>query len=759
MPPNTILQDDKCFSIYPPDCDKDAILEDGVCVMNKVCGKKFHYDFEIGKCVYNRGPECTSGYLFHDGKCVTFAEPNCTTQAVPGLTWDGSDCVSTPFCSNGEYNAKLGLCVWGEAKCEGNSTLEGDNCKSDSPPSCSFSEDEYRPDLKKCVSSKYFCHDEGYELDIYTNQCHHQQKPQCKDEGLFASYDQKHKTSRCCPIDTYWDGSINRCVKNGQHAQTKCDIGFIKSNGKCVILANTQPACPHGAKLMGDACVNMAGPTCEFQYDSLDGKCIERKNPICAKDFEFDASDGKCYHKKAVECKDGSALRYGYCALLNEVPRCPHNHVLDSKGCLSTEKPSCSPGSSFDGHNCVGSAVDKKAWCRDGSFVNGKCVLTDRAPSCTRGATIDKRGRCVALPTCGGKSGSKEVRRGDKCFVQVPGCDHDSFYDPQSKSCTCAQILKCEDGFKLNNGKCESIVPVEICTGNTFPKGGKCCERPLCEDGGVWNFEEQKCFLSEQPCPDGFLLYPGGKCVRLETPVCLGKGFEWDDDSRECRWTVPVECKKGDFDLITETCEGRNSCPRGFTPVDDCCLPEDKKIECLDVNLRDCDAPGTYKTRRRLIEAVLGREGLDKTHYAISPPYEFTVANNTNPHDYGSIAYPGPGRLDKAPPRELGSGETEPQEKAPKMVYQEQDPQVPISQDSAPQDPTPQDPAPKEPASQEPTSHEAAASEPTVGEHKPEIHESEPDYKDVYEDEEDEEDEDEEEARLRQAADHSGWDL
>ncbi|KAJ5637423.1 hypothetical protein N7490_007302 [Penicillium lividum] len=598
-PDGSHLRDNNCFANKLPKCTSPSTLEGDVCVLGQLeCGEGFQYDNATGKCISTKPPQCFFPDTFYNGKCVARTEPRCQGE----MEFEDGHCVfnKAPVCDEGQYNAELSVCDSGTPRCPEDSIVQGSTCMSKNPPKCPI-DDEYDPIMKKCTSNELWC-DDGWTLDKYTHQCRHKKEPFCRGNTV-ASFDRIHGTTRCCPADMYWDGKS--CVKSAP--ATGCDYGFNQQGDKCLSPAESEPECDDGSWLKGDACVSISGPRCEFGYDSRNGICIRRENP-------------NCFSKTTVKCGSGSVLRDNVCVLLDASPKCPHGFVFDSKRCISDKPPTCDGNSVFDGEDCV---TRKTPSCKNRpgtTFINGKCVK-DHPSSCqAAGAMPDGLGRCVMRPIC-----EEGVFLNGGCFVKAPSCDRGTSYDPKTHSCTCAQVVSCDEGYILNNGKCE--IPIVPCDGDSIMKGNKCCKKPECGLGQSWSDQLEKC-LTVPKCESPYIRQ-GAECIHRMVPIC-SPGYKFDMDSGFCVKVKDAACALGSLNHKTGLCEDDGNCKDTAELVDGCCTEKNERLECFDVTLRDCDVPGTYESRLKRLSSALGRSGLTGLPLSISSPYQFELAGWTH---------------------------------------------------------------------------------------------------------------------------------
>lgn len=608
-PEGSYLQGNGCVSNKAPSCPLPAILEGDACVSDKPgCGDGFEFDTTIGKCVSSESPQCFHPYKFYKGKCVTDDGPKCPL----GMRFRLGNCVSEkePSCDKGNYTVELSACVGGEPSCPADTLLQGNTCMSKNPPICPQG-DEYDEVLRKCVSRELFCDDEDiFEVDANA-QCRHRDPPVCGIPNMHASFDAITGTGRCCPNDMEWDGGF--CVMSTP--PDGCAPHLTQRGDKCLLVSTKQPKCPAKTKLKGNSCVSVEGPRCEFGYDPRNGICVRRENPKCPEDFHFDASEGSCFFKTPVKCDSGSVLRDNVCVLLNVPPRCGFGFIFDSKQCVSDRVPTCGRDSTFDGEACVVSKIPSCKQRYGTSFADGKCVK-DVAPTCKTGS-LDILGRCVVRPVC-----EEGVFMNGGCFVNTPSCDRDASYDPVTKSCNCAQNLSCDEGYTLNNGKCEVSAKERVCEQGTTLKGGKCCKKPNCKPGHFWSNLNEICVAGSPRCPEDSILH-SDRCGAAVMPSCPA-GYILDFDLVMCvQWSEPV-CEEGTrFNPRTGDCEDKGICESTKKPPVDGCCPSGGKEECFTVavKLEDCDAPGTYDSRVRRMQTLqssLAKSGLDSLDMVIS---------------------------------------------------------------------------------------------------------------------------------------------
>ncbi|XP_044591656.1 zonadhesin-like isoform X5 [Cotesia glomerata] len=485
----------------------------------------------------------------------------------------------------------------------------------------------------------------------------------------------------CGACDQGCDYAVD-CIQGCREGACGCKSGYLRSNGTCVLSENCPKnpicgpneeikrcgACDGTCREPSIACTKICRePECGCMkgYVRNNGKCILLKScpktPTCGPNEELKecgACDGNC-EEKYVPCT--ADCRLPECG-------CKSDYVRNNGTCILYEScpktPTCGPNEEIKGCGaCDGTCEEKDVPCTadcrrpecgcKSDYVrnNGTCILYEscpKTPTCGPNEEIKGCGACDGTceekdvpcttdcrrPECGCKSGY--VRNNGKCILyekcrktptcgpneEIKGCGAcDGTCEEKDVPCTADCRLPecgCKSGYVRNNGTCilyKSCPKTPTCGPNEEIKGCGACDG-TCEEKDVPCTTD--CRLPECGCKSGYVRN-NGTCILYEScpkiPTCGPneeiKGCGACDGTCEekdvpctadCR-LPECGCKSG-YVRNNGTCILYKSCPKtptcgpneeikGCGACDGTC--EEKDVPCTtDCRLPECGCKSGY---------------------------------------------------------------------------------------------------------------------------------------------------------------------
>lgn len=316
-----------------------------------------------------------------------------------------------------------------------------------------------------------------------------------------------------CPSGYSYDAASKKCVSN-----PICSNGLLDTVAdKCYQNANS--GCPSGYTRSGSVCYRT--PTCDSPgtFQSSADKCVYDATFSCPSGYTYSATYGKCY--KTPDCGSGSLNGSTDKCEISYALTCPSSYSLN--GTVCQKSPVCSsPGSynaSIDYCDAgsdvcpAGMALDTsvdKCWksssCGSGGVLNvssDKCEATATA-NCGTWTYDSANNLCYSNPVC--QNGSYDAAANECKATIIRNC---GTYSWDGSRMTCYSRIQCPNGG-VTNIPPEYSPELNQCVGNPdhkCPSGytynsTKCEAVPICVEG-VYNPDNDKCYLGDNTCPLG----------------------------------------------------------------------------------------------------------------------------------------------------------------------------------------------------------------------------------------------------------------
>ncbi|KAB8077641.1 hypothetical protein BDV29DRAFT_188522 [Aspergillus leporis] len=371
------------------------------------------------QCVPLSKPACPPGVELNGRVCVTEATPYCP----PPTVFQDKACVSKiPSCVPRQQVAILSqgkpirlndeaLCVRAETPCPEGTLRKADICVSVGGPSCP-EYTTFNPKTQSCTLTQ----DPSCPPDeLFENgQCHSVSTPGC-EPSTQLSLDRVSNTARCCPFGMIWDGEV--CVVP-MDQDGNCLSGLIKVGTRCEKQTITPSVCPPSFKPQGRRRVSREPPECPPGYTRDGTLCSSTESPQCPVGYQ-------------LKCPD---------YITTENTSCPEGTKVEGDDRVSVD-PACELEARFDGANCVMDTPE----CVVGNHFNDKDCVTTNLPSCTPGSIFNGH----RPPVCD----KGLIYDGNQCVtIDNPACRHS--HNWVSGECVNMGEQSCEPGYTLRNGKC-----------------------------------------------------------------------------------------------------------------------------------------------------------------------------------------------------------------------------------------------------------------------------------------------------------------
>ena len=180
----------------------------------------------------------------------------------------------------------------------------------------------------------------------------------------------------------------------------------------------------------------------------------------------------------------------------------------------------------------------------------------------------------------------------DSC-LRDPSCPAGVF-DPATRKCIAPPADGCASGYAYNSGTGTCQTP-PVCETGTYDGGIDKCAVPgsaLCPARYAFNSLESRCERLPS-CSDGAVYFASmDLCMKDPVRQCPTSDYTYQASSRQC--IAPPVCYVGNFDPVTNTCEGSSTgCPLGSQYA---CLPNPATgiLQCSD---NACFNPSTMPTQ------------------------------------------------------------------------------------------------------------------------------------------------------------------
>ncbi|CAG5106902.1 Similar to swm-1: Serine protease inhibitor swm-1 (Caenorhabditis elegans) [Cotesia congregata] len=629
------------FDCRPPECGciKGYVKSSGKCILLKNCPKTptcgpneelkgcGACDGTCGEkdviCTADcRPPECgcKSGYVRSNGKCILYEK--CPKPPTCGPNEEIKECGACDgTCKKKDVACTL-QCRQPECGCKSGYVRSNGKCilyeKCPNTPTCGPNEE-----MKECGACDGTCKEKDVACTL---QC---RQPECgcksgyvRNNGICILYEKCPKTPTCGPNEEIkhcgaCDGTCKNpspaCTKECRPPECGCMKGYVKNNGKCILLKSCPktPTCGPNEELKEcGACDGTCGQKdvsctlqcrepecgCKSGYVRNNGTCILYKscpkNPICGQNEEFypcGSCDQGCNYaaRCTSECRKGSCgCKKGY--VRNDKRICiPQKSCPKACGINEEYMPcgACDQGCDY-AVDCIQGCRKGACGCKSGYVrSNGTCILSEdcpQSPSC---------GQYEELKPCGACDGTcKEPSVACTAECRQPECG-------------------CMKGYVRNNGKCillKNCPKPPTCGPNQEIKHCGACDGTCKVPNPACTFD---CRPPECGCIKGYVK-SSGKCILLKncpkTPTCGPneeiKGCGACDGTcgekdvictADCR---PPECGcKSGYVRNNGTCILYKSCPK--TPI---CGPNEVLRPCgaCDGTCKEKDVACTLQCRQ-----------------------------------------------------------------------------------------------------------------------------------------------------------------